>query len=168
MGWRDTADAIDAAGPLACGAMPQEGAESHGMAYGQISSVGNEDQGDGAHFQLAVLGPQGGSEPASKAEATELVKENLAHDQELYDCFDPKPSGMGDDGLTFSSERFTHIVMGVGPVEVFVHTPLGGDGPTAHEWARVLERRIRAVLERRAPTARGPSTRVCPVGRSLQ
>ncbi|MGA4837412.1 hypothetical protein [Streptomyces sp. G45] len=41
-----------------------------------------------------------------------------------------------------------------GPVEVFVHTPRSGDSPSAEDWARVVERRIRSVLAGQVPTAR--------------
>ncbi|MFD3485316.1 hypothetical protein [Streptomyces sp. NPDC058665] len=154
VGWRDAADAQNAAGALECGAMPQEAAEGHGFGIMGMVSAGNEDKGDGAHFELNVPTGEDGFGPSSSvAEATKMVEENLALNQKLYDCWDPKPAGVGGNGLTFNTQRFTHIFARVGPVEVTVHAPVDGK-PTAQEWARVLEQRVRAVLEGKTPTAR--------------
>lgn len=154
VGWRDAADAQNAAGVLECGAMPQEAVEGHGFGTAAIVSAGNENKGDGAHFELNVpTGDDGFETSSSVAEATRMVEENLALNQKLYDCWDPKPADIGDNGMTFDTQRFTHIFVRVGPVQVVVHAPVDGK-PTADEWARVLERRVRAVLDGRTPTAR--------------
>ncbi|MFD5897102.1 hypothetical protein [Streptomyces sp. NPDC060366] len=154
VGWRDAAEAQNAAGPFGCGASPLEAAEV-GLRIEDAISAGNEDKGDGAFFQLNVpTGEDGIEPPSSVAEATRMIEENLPLKQKLYACWGPKPAADdGGNGLTFDTQRFTHIFVPVGPVEVVVHAPVDGK-PTAQEWASVLEQRVRAVLEGSTPTAR--------------
>ncbi|MER5301131.1 hypothetical protein ABT039_16890 [Streptomyces lasiicapitis] len=63
-------------------------------------------------------------------------------------------AGAGDESLSFTSERFAHVVFRVGGIEAQVHTPEEGASPSAEAWADVLERRIRSVMTGEQPTAR--------------
>ncbi|MFF5473646.1 hypothetical protein [Streptomyces achromogenes] len=111
--------------------------------------------GDGAHFSLEVLADS--DSPVAEltgADRVRLVTENMTRARDFWSCFPPKESGIGDDSLSYDTDRFANVPMGVGPVEVFVHTPRSGDSPSAEDWARVRERRIRSVLAGQTPTAR--------------
>lgn len=141
VGWRDAAPAIDDGGLLTCGALPQEAAERYSGAYQLILSVGNESGGDGAHFRLA-------------RNEEEQAKRNLGLVRKLLNCWNPKDSGVGDESLSFTTERFAHVVLRVGGIEAQIHTPKEGASPSAEAWADVMERRIRSVLAGEQPTAR--------------
>ncbi|MFK0259635.1 hypothetical protein [Streptomyces sp. NPDC090445] len=154
VGWKDAAAAIEAAGPMACGATQQEAAKRYGSVYMVANSPGNGAQ-DGADFTLQVL--MDSTRPSANRtaqERVELVERNMTAGLELWDCFGPAKSGIGDGSLSFANKRFANVVMRVGPVEVLIHTPLDGAGPTAEAWARVLEQRIRSVMSGHTPTAR--------------
>ncbi|MEU5080745.1 MULTISPECIES: hypothetical protein [Streptomyces] len=156
VGWRDAADAVmEGEDATACGATGLQAADLNGSDHGVISSVGNEDKGDGAHFSLTVLMDSDnlGAE-LTGPDRVELVTENMTRARDFWSCFSPGESGIGDDSLSYDTDRFANVHMRVGPVEVFVHTPRSGDSPSAEDWARVLEQRIRSVLAGQAPTAR--------------
>ncbi|MFG3016195.1 hypothetical protein ACGFZB_38295 [Streptomyces cinerochromogenes] len=154
VGWRDGAAVQRAAEPLHCGAMPQEAAERHGLGHMQFNTPGNEDQGDGVFLQVNVpTGADGFGVSSSSTEAVEMIEENLTLDRKLYKCFSPEAADVGDAALVFNTGLSTNIIMRVGPVEVTVYAPLDGR-PTAQEWANVMEQRVRAVLDGKAPTAR--------------
>ncbi|MCX4399177.1 hypothetical protein [Streptomyces sp. NBC_01767] len=117
VGWRDAATSEEFAKYLPCSATAQESAERHG--YGSIVFDAPGNGGDGIDLTLSVPrspGPLDG--PAPKAEAASLVEENLTLYRKLYDCYNPKNAGIGDSSIVFTTERFTHIIMRVGPVEV--------------------------------------------------
>ncbi|MEU7559606.1 hypothetical protein [Streptomyces eurythermus] len=158
VGWRDAADAVmEGEDATACGATGLQAAELNGSDHGVISSVGNEDKGDGADSSLKVLMDSDnlGAE-LTGPDRVELVTENMTRARDFWSCFSPEESGIGDDSLSYDTDRFASVHMRVGPVEVFVQTPRSGDSPSAEDWARVLEQRIRSVLAGRAPTARIP------------
>ncbi|MFB6508003.1 MULTISPECIES: hypothetical protein [unclassified Streptomyces] len=135
--------------------MPQEAAESNGSAYGIDLSVGNEGQGDGANFHLGVLTDyEGMNKTLTEEERVAFVQENLELSRALLSCYNPTDSGIGDGSLSFNSERFAHVIMRVGAVQVSVNAPRDGKSPTAESWARVLEQRIRSVMAGNVPTAR--------------
>ncbi|MFG3532444.1 hypothetical protein ACGF8B_37860 [Streptomyces sp. NPDC047917] len=155
VGWRDAADAIkEGEDATACGATALE-ADLNGSERLVASSVGNEGKGDGADFSLKVLMDSGNLDAElTEPDRVELVTENMTRARDLWSCFSPEESGIGDDSLSYDTDRFANIRIQVGPVEVFVHTPRSGDSPSAEDWARVLEQRIRSVLAGQAPTAR--------------
>lgn len=141
VGWRDAAPAIDDGGLLTCGALPQEAAERSSGTYQLIKSVGNESGGDGAHFRLG-------------RNNEEQAKRNLGLVRKLLKCWNPKDAGVGDESLSFTTERFAHVVLRVDGIEAQIHTPKKGASPSAEAWADVMARRIRSVLAGEQPTAR--------------
>ncbi|UQX04504.1 hypothetical protein [Streptomyces sp. RerS4] len=141
VGWRDAAPAIDDGGLLTCGALPQEAAERSSGPYQLVLSVGNEGGGDGAHFRLSLNNE-------------EQAKRNLGLVRKLLNCWNPKDAGVGDESLSFTAERFTHVVLRVGGIEAQIDTPKEGASPSAEAWADVMARRIRSVLAGDHPTAR--------------
>ncbi|MFD5067582.1 hypothetical protein ACFWNC_06495 [Streptomyces sp. NPDC058369] len=156
VGWRDAADAIkEGEDATACGAAALE-VDFNGTDYMVGSSVGNEDKGDGADYTLKVLMDDSDNPDAKLTESdrAELVTEDMTQARDLWSCFSPEEPGIGDDSLSYGTDRFANVRMQVGPVEVFVHTPRSGDSPSAEDWARVLEQRIRSVLAGQVPTAR--------------
>ncbi|MEU6328164.1 hypothetical protein ABZ851_12910 [Streptomyces sp. NPDC047049] len=156
VGWRDAADAVkEGEDAAACGATALEATDLNGSEDLVGSSVGNEDKGDGADFSLKVLMDSDNLDAElTEPDRVKLVTENMTRARALWSCFSPEESGIGDDSLSYDTDRFTNVRMQVGPVEVFVHTPRSGDSPSAEDWARVLEQRIRSVLAGQAPTAR--------------
>ncbi|MEU9464770.1 hypothetical protein [Streptomyces sp. NPDC048312] len=152
VGWRDAATSEEFAKYLPCAATAQESAERHG--YGSIVFDAPGNGGDGIDLTLSVPRSPGTLDgPAPKAEAVSPVEENLTLYRKLYDCYNPKNAGIGDSSIVFTTERFTHIIMRVGPVEVAVNGVPDGR-PTAEEWARVMAERVRAAVDGKKPTAR--------------
>ncbi|MER7342964.1 hypothetical protein ABT403_34705 [Streptomyces sp. NPDC000075] len=149
VGWRD-AGASGAFTP--CSKSAQELAGRHGFGSLVHDSPGNG--ADGIDLRLSVPeSPDTRDGPAPKAEAVNLVEENLTVHRRVYDCYNLKNASIGDSSIVFTTERFTHIIMRVGPVEVAINGVLDGR-PTAEEWARVMAERVRAVLDGKKPTAR--------------
>ncbi|MFE7423973.1 hypothetical protein [Streptomyces sp. NPDC057545] len=155
VGWRDVGDGQIEAHALECGALPQEAAERHSFGNMQQLVAGNESQGEGVSLTAYVpTGPDENSVASSSDEAVDMIEANLTLSREkLYKCFAPKEAGVGDTSIVFKTEQFMHILMRVGPVQVVVDAPADGR-PTAEEWARVMEQRVRAVLDGQAPTSR--------------
>ncbi|MGY3061907.1 hypothetical protein ACVWZD_006205 [Streptomyces sp. TE3672] len=120
VGWRDAATSEEFAKYLPCAATAQESAERHGYGSIVFDAPGNGGNGgDGIDLTLSVPRSPGTLDgPAPKAEAVSLVEENLTLYRKLYDCYNPKNAGIGDSSIVFTTERFTHIIMRVGPVEV--------------------------------------------------
>ncbi|MEU8764622.1 hypothetical protein [Streptomyces sp. NPDC048659] len=155
VGWRDAADSIaEGEDGTECGATALE-KDLNGSEYIVSFSVGNEAKGDGADISLKVLMDSDNLDAdLTQQDRVALVAHNMKRARALWSCFSPKESGIGDDSLSYDTERFANVRMQIGPVEVFVHTPRSGDSPSAQDWARVLEQRIRSVLAGQAPTAR--------------
>ncbi|MFB8000198.1 hypothetical protein ACFC4G_46470 [Streptomyces sp. NPDC056002] len=153
VGWRDGDTSEEFAKYLPCSATAQESAERHGYGSVVVDSPGNG--GEGIDLRLSVpRSPDTYDDgPAPKAEAVTLVEENLTLYRKMYDCYTPKSASIGDSSIVFTTERFTHIIMRVGPVEVAINGVPDGR-PTAEEWARVMAERVRAVLDGKKPTAR--------------
>ncbi|MFE4632643.1 hypothetical protein ACFRJ1_04575 [Streptomyces sp. NPDC056773] len=111
-------------------------------------SVGNEAGGDGATFVLVQIDE-------------EQAEQNPTLGRRLLWCRSLQDAGVGDESLSFTSERFAHVVLRVGGIEAQMHTPKDGASPSAEAWAGVMERRIRSVLAGEQPA--GPWNPAPPI-----